>query len=77
MFRCDGETPKIEDKSNPESKLSSVMFRGSLMDDVYLSTARHFRYELRLPAENFQQQFGARKVQCASQDIILQVQVII
>ena len=40
-----------------------------LMDDVHLSTARHFRCELhlRLSAENFQQQFGAREVCRASQ----------
>ena len=37
------------------------------MDDVHLSTARHFRYDLRLPAENFQQQFEAREVGHASQ----------
>ena len=40
------------------------------MDDVqlHLSTARHFCYELRLPAdaENFHQQFGAREVCRAS-----------
>ena len=37
-----------------------------LMDDVHLSTARHFRYELHFPAENFQQPFGAREVCCTS-----------
>ena len=38
------------------------MFNVGLMDDVHLSTARHFCYELRLPTENFQQQFEAREV---------------
>ena len=37
------------------------------MYDVHLSTARYFRYDQRLTAENFQQQFGAQEVCRASQ----------
>ena len=52
----------------------SALINYGLMDDVHLSTACHFRYELRLSAENFQQQFGAREVCRASQIMVYDLQ---